>query len=82
MGRRGRRPARQLLLHAAGLRNRLGPGWRADIEWDVGAGVGWKFKNTIAAVAGYRALGVDYNRDNFLFDVVQQGPILGLTIHF
>ncbi len=29
----------------------------------------------ISAVAGYRALGVNYDNDGFVFDVVQQGPI-------
>ncbi|WP_245472331.1 hypothetical protein [Rhizobium jaguaris] len=57
-------------------------GGGADIDWDVAAGLGYKFNNTISAVAGYRALGVDYSHDGFVFNVVQQGPILGLTIHF
>ncbi|MDL2397439.1 hypothetical protein [Rhizobium mayense] len=57
-------------------------GGGANVDWDVGGGLGYKFNNTISAVAGYRALGVDYDRDNFLFDVVEQGPIVGLTIHF
>ncbi|TCM67956.1 MULTISPECIES: hypothetical protein [unclassified Rhizobium] len=66
----------------------FGTGWGliggggAKVDWDVGAGLGYKFNDTISAVAGYRALGVDYDRDNFLFDVVEQGPILGLTVHF
>ncbi|TCR91751.1 hypothetical protein [Rhizobium sp. BK376] len=65
-----------------------GTGWGlvggggAKVDWDVGAGLGYKFNDTISATAGYRALGVNYDRDNFLFDVVEQGPILGLTIRF
>jgi len=54
----------------------------ADIDWDVAAGVGYQFSDTISAIAGYRALGVDYEEDGFLFDAVQQGPILGLVIRF
>jgi hypothetical protein len=55
----------------------------ADIDWDLFGGVGYRINDTFAATAGYRALGVDYsNDDGFLFDVVQQGPILGLTIRF
>ena len=57
-------------------------GGGADIDWDVAAGVGYKFNETFSAVAGYRALGVDYSNDGFVFDVVQQGPILGLAINF
>lgn len=57
-------------------------GGGADIDWDVAAGVGYKFNETFSAVAGYRALGVDYSNNGFVFDVVQQGPILGLAIRF
>lgn len=54
----------------------------ADLDWDVMGGVGYKFNDRISAVAGYRALGVDYSNDGFVFDVVQQGPIIGMAIHF
>lgn len=54
----------------------------ADLDWDVQIGLGYKFNDMISAVAGYRALGVNYSDDGFVFDVVQQGPILGLAIHF
>ncbi|MBW9115482.1 hypothetical protein JNB88_17705 [Rhizobium cauense] len=57
-------------------------GGGADIDWDVGVGLGYKFNETISAVAGYRALGVDYSNDGFVFDVVQQGPIIGVSFHF
>ncbi|QRM56210.1 hypothetical protein [Sinorhizobium sp. BG8] len=54
----------------------------ADIDWDVAAAIGYRFNNTISAVAGYRALGVDYSSGGFEFDVIQQGPILGLVVNF
>lgn len=54
----------------------------ADIDWDVAAILGYDFNERISAVAGYRALGVDYSNDEFLFDVVQQGPILGMVLRF
>ncbi|MBA8840933.1 hypothetical protein [Ochrobactrum sp. RH2CCR150] len=54
----------------------------ANLDWDVQAGFGYKFNDTVSAVAGYRALGVNYSNDGFIFDVIQQGPILGLTVHF
>jgi len=57
-------------------------GGGADVDWDVGLGLGYKFNDTISAVAGYRALGVDYENDGFIFDVVQRGPILGVSFHF
>ncbi|TCN33348.1 hypothetical protein [Sinorhizobium americanum] len=55
---------------------------QADLDWDVAAAIGYRFSDTVSAVAGYRALGVDYSNDGFLFDVVQQGPILGLVVKF
>ncbi|ASQ06403.1 hypothetical protein GOB13_14875 [Sinorhizobium meliloti] len=54
----------------------------ADIDWDVALGIGYDFNDRVSAIAGYRALGVDYSDDGFLFDTVQQGPILGLAIKF
>lgn len=54
----------------------------ADIDWDVAAGVGYRINDTFTATLGYRALGVDYSNNGFLFDVVQQGPIAGLTTRF
>jgi hypothetical protein len=57
-------------------------GGGADVDWDVALGLGYKFNDTISAVAGYRALGVNYENDGFVFDVVQQGPIVGVAIHF
>lgn len=57
-------------------------GGAADIDWDVAATIGYKFNDRISSVLGYRALGVDYSNDGFVFDAVQQGPILGLVVHF
>lgn len=54
----------------------------ANIDWDVAGGLGYKFNDRVSAVAGYRALGVNYRNDGFTFDVVEQGPIFGVAIHF
>lgn len=54
----------------------------ADLDWDVAGGVGYSFNDRFSAVLGYRALGVDYSDDGFVYDVVEQGPILGAVIHF
>ena len=57
-------------------------GGGADIDWDLALGIGYDFNDRISAIAGYRALGVDYSHDGFIFDTVQQGPMLGLAIRF
>ncbi|WP_442892163.1 hypothetical protein [Ensifer sp. MJa1] len=54
----------------------------ADIDWDTALGIGYRFNDTVSAVLGYRALGVNYDNDGFIFDAVQQGPILGVSIRF
>ncbi|WP_139973671.1 hypothetical protein [Ochrobactrum sp. CGA5] len=55
---------------------------QADIDWDLAAGLGYSVSDRISSVAGYRALGVDYSNEGFVFDAVQQGPILGLVLSF
>jgi hypothetical protein len=54
----------------------------ADLDWDVLAAVGYKFNDTVCAVAGYRALGVNYSNDGFTYDMIQHGPIIGAVIRF
>jgi hypothetical protein len=68
-----------LLDHARSLLDWLGAcrSRRSRPRLDVAAAIGYRFNDRVSAVAGYRALGVDYsNDDGFVFDVVQQGPIL------
>jgi hypothetical protein len=59
-----------------------GFGVSSDIDWDLFGGVGYQFNDTFSFVAGYRAVGVDYQDGDFLFDVIQQGPILGGVFRF
>lgn len=54
----------------------------ADLDWDVMAGVGYEWRESISAVIGYRALGVDYSSSSLTNDIVEHGPILGLVFHF
>jgi hypothetical protein len=46
------------------------------------AGVGYKWKESISAVIGYRALGVDYSNGSLTNDIVEPGPILGVVFRF
>lgn len=55
---------------------------QAKLDWDVAAIIGYQINDAVSAVAGYRALGVDYRKDGFVFDAVLQGPIMGLVVHF
>ncbi len=55
---------------------------QADVDWDVAGGIGYKFNDRFSGVAGYRALGVDYSNDGFVMNIVEQGPIFGVVMHF
>jgi len=68
----------QVYLTGWGL---IGAG-QADLDWDVAASFGYRFNDSISALAGYRAMGVDYSNDGFVFDVIQHGPVLGMVIRF
>lgn len=54
----------------------------SDLTWDLLGSVGYQFNDRFSLVAGYRALGVDYDNDGFVYDVVQHGPILGAVFRF
>jgi opacity protein-like surface antigen len=45
-------------------------------------GLGYEMSDHFSAVAGYRALGVDYQDGDFEFDVTIQGPIVGVALKF
>jgi hypothetical protein len=54
----------------------------ADLDWDLAATFGYRFNESLTALAGYRGLGVDYDRNGFAYDVVQHGPVVGLALQF
>ena len=60
----------------------IGGGASSDIVWDLMGGAGYQFTDSFSAVVGYRAAGVDYENDGFVYDTVQHGPILGAVFHF
>lgn len=60
----------------------LAGGGQARMDWDVAAMAGWDVWPGVSAVAGYRAMGVDYRHDGFVYDIVQQGPLLGISGRF
>jgi len=59
-----------------------GFGVGSDINWDVMGGVGYQWTEKFSTVLGYRALGVDYEDDGFVYDVIQQGVAFGGVISF
>ena len=62
-----------------------GFGVGSDLAWNVQAFLG--YETTILGrpttfAAGYRALGQDYEKNDFVWDVITHGPVLGAVIRF
>lgn len=60
----------------------FGGGLSSQYEWDVFGSVGYDFTSYLSGFVGYRALGVNYKSDGFVYDVVQHGPLVGLSLRF
>jgi len=59
-----------------------GFGVGADLMWEVEAAVGINLTRSIFTEIGYRALGGNYENDNFRFDAVMHGPQITTGITF
>ena len=59
-----------------------GFGVSSEFMWDLFGGVGYHFTNHLSAAVGYRGMGVDFERDGFVYDVIQHGPVIGGAIRF
>ena len=57
-------------------------GGGSKFTWQVFVGGGYNVKPNIALILGYRVLDVDYNKNNFVYDMNQRGPIMGLGFKF
>lgn len=59
-----------------------GFGVGSDLMWDLMGGAGYDFTDHFSAFAGYRAMSVDYSNDGFVYDVVEQGPVVAAVFKF
>jgi hypothetical protein len=59
-----------------------GFGAASKLMWDVMGGIGYQFAESSSIVLGYRALSVDYSNNGFVFDVTQDGPMIGAVFQF
>jgi hypothetical protein len=57
-------------------------GGGSKFTWQFFGGGGYNVKPNIALIFGYRILDVDYNKNNFVYDMNQRGPIMGLGFKF
>jgi hypothetical protein len=59
-----------------------GFGMGSDFIWDAWANLGYQWTETFGVSLGYRYMDVDYEKGDFLYDVAQQGLLLGLGWQF
>jgi len=59
-----------------------GFGVGSDLMWDLMAGAGYDINDNWSLFGGYRAVSVDYRNNGFVYDVVQQGPVVAAIVRF
>jgi len=59
-----------------------GFGAGSDFFWDALINLGYQWTKGFSTTVGYRYLDVDYEKDDFLYDVAQDGLTLGLSWRF
>lgn len=59
-----------------------GFGANSELTWQVFAGVGAQMSRWGALIAGYRAIGYEYNQAGFSYDVTTYGPAVGFECRF
>jgi len=57
-------------------------GGGSKFTWQIFGGAGYNVTPKIALIGGYRVLDVNYNKNGFLYDMNQRGPILGVGFKF
>jgi hypothetical protein len=57
-------------------------GGGSKFTYQLFGGLGYNFNKRVAFVVGYRDLDVNYDKNNFLFDMSQRGPIMGVGFKF
>ena len=57
-------------------------GGGSKFTYQLFGGAGYNINPKIALIFGYRVLDVNYNKNNFVYDMNQRGPILGIGFKF
>ena len=82
VGIKGRSPLGNSSFYLAGWAALGGFGAGSDLFYDLSLNVGYQWTDTIGTTLGYRLFDVDYDEDDFLYDIEQSGVTLGLTWRF
>ena len=54
----------------------------SDLLYELSLNIGYQWTDSIGTSLGYRYFDVEYDNDGFLYDVEQEGVVLGLTWNF
>ena len=57
-------------------------GGGSKFTYQLFGGLGYNLNQKVALVFGYRDLNVNYDKDNFVYDMSQRGPIMGVGFKF
>ena len=57
-------------------------GGGSKFTWQLFGGAGYNINPKVALIFGYRVLDVNYNKNNFIYDMNQRGPIMGVGFKF
>lgn len=81
-GLRGRHTFGQSKVFVSGKVTLGGFGAGSDFMWDLIATLGYQWTPATSTVIGYRYFDVDYEGDDFVYDIEQGGPMIGFTWRF
>jgi hypothetical protein len=82
IGLKGLLPLGSSKFFISGVLSMGGFGMGSDFMWDAMLNLGYQWTPMFSTTIGYRYLDVDYDEDDFLYDVSQQGLVFGLSWRF
>lgn len=82
IGIKGRTTLGDTKFYVAGGAAIGGFGVGSDLFYDLNANLGYQWSESIGTTVGYRLYDLDYEDDGFVYDVTQQGWMIGLTWAF
>jgi hypothetical protein len=82
IGIKGRTALGDTAFYASGGVAMGGFGMNSELFYDLNANLGYQWSDSIGTTIGYRLYDLDYDNDGFVYDVRQEGWMLGLTWSF
>jgi hypothetical protein len=79
IGAKGRTPLGSSRFYVTGGALLGGFGVASDHLYEVSANIGYQWTKALGTGIGYRKFNVDYDHNDYLYDVKQQGWQVGLT---